>query len=225
MAKLRRGPRVADIIGDQCRYGLRAKGPSGTWRPARKPTRFLSSSEEILDKLSLRCRGVHLHQTLLGGGRASAAAIYPPGLRKAILEGTEAQLRRDRGALTASVQKAVDDGTGLYDLDSSPATRLPTSDSLGAITGEGCMVPEAGEVTSRTRETRCRSMPAIFREWAAMWSYLGDMSGEGLPADGVKTARAEEVAFMESWGCWERVRGTRRCDVEGESRLRPGGWT
>ena len=85
--RLRQDTRVTEVVGHQCRYGLRTRGPGGTWMPALKPTRFLSSSEDILRQLGLRCRGAHRHQPLLGSGRASAAAIYPPGLCKAILVG------------------------------------------------------------------------------------------------------------------------------------------
>ena len=59
--ELRRDERVGEIVGDQCRYGLRTVGPHGEWRPAKKPTRFLSSAGAILEQLSLRCRGVHRH--------------------------------------------------------------------------------------------------------------------------------------------------------------------
>ena len=76
--RLRQDPRVAEVVGHQCRYGLRTRGPDGAWMPALKPTRFLSSSEAILEQLGLRRRGTHRHQQLLGSGRASAAAIYPP---------------------------------------------------------------------------------------------------------------------------------------------------
>ena len=77
--ELRRDERVGEIVGDQCRYGLRTVGPHGESCPAKKPTRFLSSAEAVLEQLSLRCRGTHRHQPLLGNRRASAAAIYPPG--------------------------------------------------------------------------------------------------------------------------------------------------
>ena len=93
--QLRCDDRVGEVVGDQCRYGLKTAGPFGERLPARKPTRFLSSAPAILEHLSLRCRGVHRHQPLLGGGRAGAAAIYPPGLCRAILAGAEAQLQRD----------------------------------------------------------------------------------------------------------------------------------
>ena len=73
--ELRRDERVGEVVGDQCRYGLRTAGLHGEWRPARKPTRFLSSSEAVLKQLSLRCKGTHRHQPLLGNRRAGAAAI------------------------------------------------------------------------------------------------------------------------------------------------------
>ena len=44
---LRRDPRVGEVVGDQCRYGLETKGPKGERLPARKPTRFLSSAPAI----------------------------------------------------------------------------------------------------------------------------------------------------------------------------------
>ena len=59
--RLRRDARVGEIVGDQCRYGLTTVGPGGSRMPAMKPTRFLSSAPAILDRLSLRCRGVLAH--------------------------------------------------------------------------------------------------------------------------------------------------------------------
>ena len=35
--------------------------------------------------------------------------------------------------------------------------------------------------------------------------YWDEVSGGTLPAAQVKRARAEEVAFMEDWRCWQRV--------------------
>merc|ERR1712024_357758 len=88
----------------------------GEWWPAKTPTRFLSSSEAVLEALSLRCRGAYRHQQLLGNRRAGAAAIYPPGLCRAILAGAEEQLRLDRGLVPAAVrQAAAGTGVGLYD--------------------------------------------------------------------------------------------------------------
>ena len=43
-----------------------------------------------------RCSGDHEHDHLLGG-KAAAAAIYPPGLCKAIVRGLKRHLRHQRG--------------------------------------------------------------------------------------------------------------------------------
>ena len=56
----------------------------------------MSSAERLLGELGRRCRGGHLHGALLGGGRAGRAAVYPPGLVKAILRGVQKQLEQDR---------------------------------------------------------------------------------------------------------------------------------
>jgi hypothetical protein len=63
-----------------------------------KPTRFLSSAPALLEALSRRCQGGHAHATLLGGTRARDAAVYPPGLCKAITQGAAEQLRRDESS-------------------------------------------------------------------------------------------------------------------------------
>ena len=67
----------------QCMYGLDTPDEDGVDTPAKKPTGVLSSSWCILDELSLRCDGSHVHQHLMSG-RAAAAALYPPALFKAI---------------------------------------------------------------------------------------------------------------------------------------------
>ena len=68
---------VGTVIADQCMYGLKTRSEKGKSAKAKKPTRFMSISEEIRKQLNKRCHGSHTHQQLLGG-RAKGAAIYPP---------------------------------------------------------------------------------------------------------------------------------------------------
>ncbi len=72
-----------------------------------KPTRFMSSAPALLEALSRRCKGGHAHATLIGGTRAHDAAVYPPGLCKAIAQGASEQLRRDCRAQGAPGLHAV----------------------------------------------------------------------------------------------------------------------
>ena len=94
MAALRKHQDVSEVIAHLCQYGLMTPGPDGTPTPAQNPTRFLSSAPELLSWLGQLCPGDHNHQQLISG-RASAAAIYPPALCRAMLRGIEAQRRRE----------------------------------------------------------------------------------------------------------------------------------
>ena len=73
MEDLLKHPRVGTTIGHQCRYGLTSPSPDGTSLPAMKPTRFASSSAQMLARLSLKCDKTHRHQQLMGGHAAEAA--------------------------------------------------------------------------------------------------------------------------------------------------------
>ena len=85
-----------ETVTDQCMFGLETRGEQrGTKEPARKRTRFLTSSAEIARSLDRRCDGSHRHQPLVSG-RATAAAQYPKGLCQAICRGLVKQLEMDR---------------------------------------------------------------------------------------------------------------------------------
>ena len=102
MRKIMADPRVGSVVGDQCQYGHGYVDDEGTRRPVRKATRWLSSAPAVLERLGHRCQGGHRHQALIGG-RAAAAAVYPPQLCRAILRGAEAQRRRGGQALPRAV--------------------------------------------------------------------------------------------------------------------------
>ena len=182
--------------------------------------------------------------------RAGAAAIYPPGLCRAILAGAEEQLRRERGLAPAAVhQEAEGTGVGLYDLalDDAPLAAMAMSDPDGG--GGVTSVPEAGsdsggsdgethpsdfsparfpQSISHEAGGSARFPQSIGREAGGLLpeaegpalqdedealrefglrslggdpEYWDDISGASLPAEAVKAARAEEVAFMEGWKC------------------------
>ena len=86
MEKLLSHVRVNTIVSDQCQYGLLTPGPNGQLMPAKKPTKWASTSPQMLARLSARCPGDHVHQHLIGG-RAADAAFYPPELVTNILRG------------------------------------------------------------------------------------------------------------------------------------------
>ena len=85
------------VTCDACMFGMRAVDPEGMDRPVKKPTRWMSNAPCLLRCLGLRCNGKHVHTRLLGG-RAGAAAVYPPELVAAIVRGLQAQREEDARA-------------------------------------------------------------------------------------------------------------------------------
>eukprot|EP00972_Heterocapsa_arctica_P003741 558396-Heterocapsa_arctica.AAC.1 len=84
-------PGVATTVMRACQYGMTSRRPDGTTGPVFKLTKWLSNSAAILERFSRRCsRGQHEHVHLVGG-RAAAAAIYPPDLCVQILKGCRSE--------------------------------------------------------------------------------------------------------------------------------------
>jgi hypothetical protein len=60
------------------------------------------------------------------------------------------------------------------------------------------------EVHCKEAQQRTRDEDAELAAWPAKETF-DEITGAVLPADLVKKARAEEVAFMLDWGVWERA--------------------
>ena len=78
--------RVDTAVGYMCQYGMVVEDNPGIMRVVKKPTRWMSSSRAMLERLKMRCPGYHEHASLLNG-RAKQAAIYPEKLCVDILKG------------------------------------------------------------------------------------------------------------------------------------------
>ena len=80
-------PKVLTVTCDQCMFDLMTVSEDKTGKAlAMKPTKFMTSSQEMVLALDRRCDRSHEHQHLVGG-RAAAAAFYPLPLVRAILKG------------------------------------------------------------------------------------------------------------------------------------------
>ena len=117
---------VARANGDQCQYGQEDR--SGN--PIKKPTGWMSNSEETLKALSRRCTGRSGACSRAKGGKhttcsgqaARGAAIYPFRLCKAILQGFRNQLRRDGVAEVNVVGMQMECEVNLHDYDYAGVT-------------------------------------------------------------------------------------------------------
>ena len=166
---------VGAVVAHQCEFGLETSADGGGRAPAMKPTRFMSSSPAVLEALSRKCQGGHVHAPLLGGTRARDAAVYPPGLCEAIARGAAEQLRRDDRAQSAP---------GLHAVRPAPATEVHCGATQGRTKDED---EELALWSVEVRET------------------YDEITGAVLPPALVQQARAEEVKFMLDWGVWERA--------------------
>ena len=96
IAKLERREDVVKVLTHMCQFGMTAPvgGKGSEVGPVLKPTGFMTNSLSIARELARVCPRNH-KQVHLMGGRAADAAIYPPGLCKAICRGIAAQLHED----------------------------------------------------------------------------------------------------------------------------------
>jgi hypothetical protein len=186
--ELRSHPQVREASAHQCCFGLVARDPGGSTRPVLKPTRFLSSAPLLLQELARRCGGGHDHTRLLGGRRAAAAALYPPGLCRAILRGITKQYRRDGKVVPAGVGRACWHGSGVYDLSEH-------DDGLvAAIRRDPAAV-----------RMQIDGTPPRVEDESEAPEFWDEISGEALPTGLVQASRAEELKFMNEWEVWEEA--------------------
>jgi hypothetical protein len=187
MARLREKKGVGEVVGHLCQYGLTTRS-GGSQAPAMKPTRFLSSAEEVLKLLGKRCPREHTHQRL-AQSRTRDAAIYPPELCRAMLQGIDAQRRKEGHILCNSLCRDLDRGCAVYSLsrETEHADR-----NLGDE-----VVPEAEFVRVQDEH---ESLQKHGRQM-----YWDAITNEELPADLTAAARAEELAFMAEWQVWDVV--------------------
>ena len=110
---------VSTVVSDQCEYGLLTPGPKGEPMPAKKPTRWMSSSPHMLKRLSRRCQGDHQHQHLVGG-RAKSAENNPIELITDILRVLRdtADFEEERGdEVEANIDHAMLNAGLLHDVN------------------------------------------------------------------------------------------------------------
>jgi len=188
--RLLNDPRVSTTVGHLCQYGMKTRGDDGEWKPARKATRFMSTSSAVLRRLGRKCDKLHVHQHLTGG-RASAAAIYPPELCRAILRGIEDQRRLEGKAIPEHVEKLVDSGCAIYNLqEDTVKIEIDPEMEYEELEHEDAGMSQWGQQGV---------------EYATGEHFYDNISGEPLPPELVRKARQEEIDFMMDWQVWEEV--------------------
>jgi hypothetical protein len=196
MVKMLAHPRVGTAVAHLCQYGLKTRGDDGAWQPAKKATRFASSSEEVLRQLDRKCDGKHVHRHLTQG-RARHAAVYPPELCRAILRGIEGQRLREGAKVLSHAERQVERGCGIHSLQ-----------------GDRARVELAPDARYEELMHESEALSRIGQK-----QYFDNLSGVALPPKLVEKARKEEIDFMIDWAVWEEVPVARCWQTTGKGPL------
>jgi hypothetical protein len=131
-------------VADLCQYGMKIESSTGgggagrKTKMVKKPTKFMTNANEIVNELSKRCQGGHSHEHLVGG-KAKAAEQYPKELCEAICRGLVKQLKMDS-------------------MKVKPLMRLTRLDRVGSLAG-GLRL---GRLPDNTPGLRGRQDPGAF---------------------------------------------------------------
>ena len=186
MERLMQHGRISTVTSDQCEYGLLTPNEDGIPTPAKKPTRWMSSSVHMLRRLSKRCKGDHEHQHLVGG-RAKAAENYSTELITEILRGI-----RD----TADFEESWGDANE-KDLDQAMVTAglmhdVRFSSLVAAYRAEDIRLETQNlMVKFKHRGGRIDPTTLVFKD-----SYKDEYTNEELPIGHVKRAMQEELEYF-----------------------------
>ena len=156
------------VTMDMCCYGMVIKG-----KPTRKPTRWMTNSESLMEALSLRCKGDHEHAPLIGGNRSQISQVYPEPLCRAIVDGFKHQIKRDREKLSGvSIDCAGPASKGRGHLGAPGTTSLHHLDILNAEED---------------------TLDQTWQDWIAQ----DDVKGGDLPPHLDHQARRKEVQYLK----------------------------
>ena len=179
-------PRVTSVVSDQCEYGLLTPNADGVPTPAKKPTRWMSTSPQMIKRLSRRCSKTHEHQHLVGG-RAKAAEDYSLELVTDILRGI-----RD----TADHEEEWGDATE-KELESAMVTAgllhdVKFSSLVAAYRAEDLLVETKNlSVKFKHLNGKANMTNLTFKD-----SYKDEYTGEELPMGYVRNAMLDELEYF-----------------------------
>ena len=185
--RMLRHKRVKTVVSDQCQYSLVTPGPDGRPMPAKKPTRWASTSSQMISRLSRRCPGDHEHQHLMGG-RAANAAFYPPELINEILRGMRdtADAEHEEKEFSDDMEVATLKAAALHDVPST---------SIAAAYREADLEQESAQKTVTFKYLDGRSTRIhLDKHYKDM--YKDEYTNEALPRGDTKAAIHDELTYF-----------------------------
>ena len=184
--RLLQHPKISALVSDQCEYGLLTPDANGVPTPAKKPTRWMCSSPFMLNRLSRRCSGTHVHQHLVGG-RAKAAEDYSIELITDIIRGMRdtADAEEKWGDECHEDVSAAMVTAGLFQdvKQTSVAAAYMAEDAAAATENLTIKVKYANGRTATTN--------LVFKD-----RYVDEYTREDLPIGHVRTAMHDELLYF-----------------------------
>ena len=179
-------PKVTSVVSDQCECGLLTAGPGEVPTPAKKPTRWMSSSTHMIKRLSRRCSGTHVHQQLVGG-RAKAAEDYSLALVTDILRGI-----RDTADHEEEWGDAPSNELTTAMLSAGLMHDAKFSSLAAAYRAEDARM-DAGNLMVKFNDHNGRLNPTklMFKDM-----YKDEYTNEALPMEHVREAMKEELEYL-----------------------------
>ena len=211
--RLLRMPKVETSVCHQCMYGLVTPNNDGVPTPAKKPTKWMSNSSDMLSVLSRKCDKSHAHQHLLGG-RAAAAAFYPPPLLRAILKGMA--LTRDNAL---GVKMIMNHQRELAENHRLHSCAVVDAKSVDEPTGDA--TNSAGTTTAATAIplTGGGEIPISYEAHNFKSTYQDEYTGEVLPTHLVRAAMEEELGYFNAH-VWDAVEKKKAEHLDGFKLVR-----
>ena len=186
VVKLQNHPRVKVVVSDQCEYGLLTPDLDGNPTPAKKPTRWMSSSSHMINRLSRRCSKTHQHQHLVGG-RAKAAEDYSLELVTEIIRGIRdtADHEEEWGDEVEPnlAQKMLTAGL-MHDVKFSSLAAMYQAEDAKKDS-------ENLSVKCKYKSGRTESTNLVFKD-----SYRDEYTNEDLPLGHVRHAMLDELEYF-----------------------------
>ena len=180
--------RVGLVTCDQCQFGLTTKGATKDIRaPAMKPTKFMSSSSQMLSQLDRRCDRSHTHQHL-SGGRCAEAAFYPIPLIKEMLRG----IRATHDAENVAVENHSDK---LQYLSTCMNDKVELCNAIGGSQDEPNSEAVAHTFVSRYGKNGGK-LKIEFEDDQFKKKYVDEYTGEILQDNLIREAIVEELSYF-----------------------------
>ena len=172
-------PDIQLVTNHMCQFGMAQRDRDGISRPVLKPTRWMTNCQGVAEELDRQCPRDHQH-TILVGGRAKAAEIYPPALCRAIARGVRKHIEQDnhrdltrQGKASRTLSSRCNDISGRYVTAPAPAFNL----ELLAVD-----VEDDGNFEEEIDESE--------------WEAEDDVRGGKLSAGEVFNARKRELDYL-----------------------------